>query len=95
MYRGLDLGTWRSAAGRKRWSEGGGLKRMRRVPGSVWGSGVLARPWWWDAGTHFERMRDEVWDWPSEWAVCVSLLEQVTARWWRRVIPMEWKHAME
>ena len=63
MYLGLDLGIWRSA-GRKRRSEGGGLKRMRRVPGSVWASTLPARPW--DVGMHFERMREEVFDWPSE-----------------------------
>ena len=61
MYLGLDLGIWRSA-GRKRWSDGGGLKMIRRVPGSVWDSTLDVRLWL--VGMHFERMRDDVFDWP-------------------------------
>ena len=62
MYLGLDLGISRSA-GRQRESEGGGLKRITRVPGSVWVFTLPALPW--DVGLHFARMRDEVLGWPS------------------------------
>ena len=62
MYLGLELGFWGSA-GRNRCSDGGGLKRIKRVPGSVWASTLSAMLW--VAGVHFERMRDEVFEWPS------------------------------
>ena len=44
MYLGSDFGFWGSA-GRKRWSDGGGLKRIKRVPGSVWASTLSAGLW--------------------------------------------------
>lgn len=62
MYLGLDLG-FRGSVGRRRCRDGGGLKTIKRVPGSVWAptlSGTL-----WVVGVHFERMRDDVFDWPS------------------------------
>lgn len=62
MYLGLDLG-FRGPVGRRRCRDGGGLKTIKRVPGSVWAptlSGTL-----WVVGVHFERMRDDVFDWPS------------------------------
>lgn len=62
MYLGLDFGFWASA-GRKRCSDGGGLKRIKRVPGSVWASRLSAWPW--VVGMHLARTRDDVFEWPS------------------------------
>lgn len=91
MYLGFDLGVWGSA-GRKRWRDGGGLKRIKRVPGSVWGSTLSAA--FRVVGVHFERMRDDVLEWPSVWVSRRSLFERATARWSRRLSPMEWKRAI-
>lgn len=45
-------------------------------------------------GVHFERMRDDVLEWPSVWVSRRSLFERATARWSRRLSPMEWKRAI-
>lgn len=62
MYLGLDFG-FRGSAGRKICSDGGGLKRIKNVPGSVWASTLSAC--FWVVGMHFARRRDDVFDWPS------------------------------
>lgn len=62
IYRGLDFGFSRSA-GRKRCSDGGGLKRIKRVPGSVWASTLSA--WLWVVGMHLAKMKDDVFASPS------------------------------
>ena len=54
MYLGVDVGS-EGSAGRTRCSVGGGLKRIKRVPGSVWASAWLCL-----VGTHFARTRDDV-----------------------------------
>ena len=61
MYLGLDSGLWGSA-GRNRWSDGGGWKRIKRVPGSVWGSTLSA--WLRVVGMHLARTRDDVFERP-------------------------------
>ena len=91
MYLGFAFGCWGSA-GRTRWSDGGGLKRIRRVPGSVWGSVLSAA--FRVVGWLFERMRDEVLGWPCVWASRRSLFERAAARWSRRLRLMVWKRAM-
>ena len=58
MYLGLAFGFLESV-GRKRCSDGGGLKRIKRDPGSVWVSTLSA--WLRVVGVHFARMRDDVW----------------------------------
>lgn len=62
MYLGLDVGC-RGSAGRKRCRDGGGLKRIKRVPGSVWASTLSAGLW--VVAMHFVRMKDDMFEWPS------------------------------
>ena len=91
MYLGWDFGFW-GPAGRKRCNDGGGLKRIKRVPGSVWASTLSAGVW--VVGTHFVTRRDDVLEWPFVWARRRSLLERDMASRSRRLSPMKWKRAM-
>lgn len=85
MYLGLDFGFWGSA-GRKRCNVGGGFKRIKRVPGSVWASTLSAGLWL--VGTQRMRRRDDVFEWPSVCARRKSLVERAMARCSRRLSPM-------
>ena len=62
IYRGLDFG-FSGSGGRKRCSDGGGLKRIKRVPGSVWASTLSAGLW--VVGMHLAKMKDDVFAAPS------------------------------
>ena len=60
---------------RKRCSDGGGLKIIKRVPGSVWGWGsVYARSW--VVGMHLAKMTDDVLKRGEVCAFCRSELEK-------------------
>ena len=91
MYLGLDSG-FSGSAGRKRCRDGGGLKSINRVPGSVWVSTLFTELW--VVGMHLVRRMDDVFAWPSVCALRRFLVERAMSSCSRRLSPMRWNRAM-